>query len=1288
MISRFNKQLKKLLLFSQVNSLIQISKNRPLEMQDTIELPLVVDPKIVHLNEDEVIWAGTNFQLIRSLLWSSRKFLGITFSLLLASELISLSSPFLIHELFVNLQKTLPNGYNAKQISYNCGLATLIGLVGYLCGFTMQHYFHLNLQLMQNIQSYLNRLIFSKSLNLSRKSRESINNGDVVNYMSTDTDASADLCFIVLEALTSSILVVLSIGSLFYFIGWATMGAILVLILLLPLTRRLALSLSTCDKAIMHYRDERISLMGQILGAIRIIKYFAWEKSIENEITDVRNLELKSRQQLFKVHALSGMIYASVSSVALLSSLVLFSYFGGQIDLALILTLVTIFALLEEPFGNFTNLMARFANALVGIERISGFLKLSENVILREECVQPSIEINHLSFSYEKEKEPSQFTLNDLNLRIEGGSSVAIVGPVGAGKSTLLQILLREIKPSSGTLRYLDLKATTIPAQTVYVPQDSYVINASLLENLKFGAEAITGSQIEQALHYSCLQEDLCNFPKGLQTELGERGINLSGGQKQRLALARAFLQRPELILLDDPLSAVDPSTEVQLCERLIFGEWKDKTRVVVTHRLEHLDQFDQVIFMDDGKIVSSGRFSDLVKVSTRFANFVEGTLQSNSLMSSGHISRTTAQTSSQTSSKFDPIEVAQAHNPIHSLELVQTVNRSEPSEDPIPNQNLGCHRITVDEDRERGQVKRELYFSFLKMLGKTTAGGLKASDRRTNWIICGLFSCAIVAKASLLGQKAWLTYGAKSNSTILFLLSYAGISCLGLLINYANMRLWLYRGLQGAKLAHQKMIHGLLGANIRFFDSTPVGRILQRFSRDLESVDEHLIFTHLTAVECFVQMTLSLILIVLALPLILLCLLPLLGFYYQTQRYYRAAAREAKRFDSVARSPRYAHFKETLQGLVVIRAFNKQTWFTSMFYEKLSLSHKMFYNNCMINRWFSIRVPLIGGMIALMTAVGISLSVSFGILSIEIAGLTLVYAMSFWRYLNWAIRIFSEIEARLTSVERLSFISNLPPEEAVISPDWVPAKILNGTVEFRDVWARYAPHLPFVLRGISFKIKSGERVGIIGRTGSGKSTIFQALYRFIELDRGEILLGNLRINQMSRYELRKKLAIIPQDPILFKGSLRANLDRYHEFTDSEILRALERAALGDKIRSSSLGIWQTVAENGQNFSQGQRQLICLARAILQKAVVVVLDEATASVDIVTDAIIQKVIRDHLKGVTLLIIAHRLETIADADQIIRIQEGEIVSIQKISENQYQQFNSSSFGKVPSKENFK
>lgn len=1214
--------LLKRLLFTEVSPLVKLAKVKNIEEADLMELPQDLDPRNISVNQKEIRWT-TPRDLLLSLVYSLRKYTGSAYLWYLGSSIFALISPVLVNQ-FVKL---ISDGVTQETLPVTLLYGILLGMFGFLSGLFMQHYFYNGLKAYQVTTSILNERIFAHSLRLSHQARQHNQVGDIVNHMSSDSDNVADFPMVLGDFIMSIFLIIGVVLMLFYYIGLSALAALLVLFTLAPLTMYVAKKFTHLDEEMMLHRDRRVTLMTQAMNAIRVVKYFAWEKSVSSEVHEVREKELSSRRRLAKAEVVSSLGYLGVSTLVLFVALAVHAWRGEELNAAVIFTCIALFSLLEGPFGDLSRLISRSTNALVGARRILSYLAQEEvavNTLESSEASSVGIKIESLDLRH-----PGQAhdILSNVNLEIKAGESLALVGPVGSGKTSLLMTLLGEVKPQAGTCAFIPIEA--VKPRLAFVPQEAYIVNTSLLENLKFGEE-VTNEEVRRALHNSCLSRDLKEWSSGLRTEIGEKGVNLSGGQKQRVALARAFLRKPQVVLLDDPLSAVDAETERLLCERLIFGAWQGTTRIVATHRLEYLASFDQVAFVNEGKIQGVGTFAELLENCPDFQLFYN---EHGKSQGEGE--------KSQDSTAVGAIEI--------ELE-----------------ESKGAHRVTEDEDREVGAVKSTVYWDYISSLG--------GDGRYTKPLILVLLLLSAILTAVLpLAQKAWLSYYSENNGKWLALTAVGIYGLIGLTVlvgSLMNHLFWLSRGIKAGKNMHDKMLKSVLEAPIRFFDSTPVGRIIQRFSRDVESVDVYLQWSFDSAVHCALQVIVSIVLILGLMPLMIFVIGPVMSLYYVVQRDYRRPAREVKRFDSVARSPRYAHFKESLQGLIVIRGFNKTEWFMDNFYQKLSHSHKMFHAHILVNRWFSTRVPLIGGMISTATAIGVTLSAYHGVMEAGTAGLVTLYSLSFWGYLNWGVRVFADIESRMTSIERLKYFSNLPAEISVVREAAIPLRETwpeKGGIRVEALKVRYASHLPLVLKGISFEVEPGSRVGIIGRTGSGKSTFFQTLFRFIEAEEGSISIDGIDIASVPLEKLRRSLAIIPQDPTLFMGTIRSNLDRYNEYSDEEVIESLKHASMWEYVKALPEILGSQVTEGGQNLSQGQRQLLCLARALLTKARVIVMDEATASVDVQTDALLQKVIRTSFKGVTMLIIAHRLGTISDCDQIIEISSGEVKSIRRPEE---------------------
>lgn len=1212
-------------MFSDVKSLVLLARKKVLQAEDMPPLPRFLDPRAL---PDFPLDTTNARSLVRTLFRGIKHLVVPALVLNILYVASNLVKPILVNG-FVSRVGHLHEG---QGLNVTLAYALFIGALSFLGSLCLQHYFLRSLYSVQVVTSTINRIVYKHSLMLTQKARSNTELGDVVNHMSSDSDSISELPMAIGDIQATALAIIGSMALLFYYLGLTAFLSVGLLFLMAPLSRVVARSFSVLDEELMRHRDRRVTLMSQILNGIRVVKYFAWEKSVDKEVSEVRLKELHSRKRLARAEAVATLSYVAISTLVLFATLALHVYRGFPLTPELAFTCVAIFTILEDPFGHLSELISKIAAALVASDRICRFLGQERlpHTLEKSERALPGIELSNITVQFEGSGAPA---LGNVSFRILPGESVAIVGPVGSGKSTLLHALLRETQLKEGSLSYLDLHRKLVVPHIAYVPQEAFIVNGSLKENILFGNDE-NDDILRTALRASCLEDDLPQLPAGLLTEIGEKGVNLSGGQKQRVSLARSVMHQPTLALLDDPLSAVDARTEEQLIERLVFGEWKGITRVVVTHRLAFLARFDKVIFLVNGAVAEAGTLDEISQRSPEFRAFFA--------------------------------DSARAEHGTSLLgkekEAAKTVEAKAPSAEV---------RLTEDEDRAIGAVKGGVYVDYLKALGGKTFA-------RRLWVIPLLLASSVAASALPLVQKSWLALSsnvqngqvpnnggwihsiAQNAHWAIWLYGLLGLATLaGVLV---NRLFWLERGIAAGRDMHDSMLRSVLKAPLRFFDSTPMGRILQRFSRDVESVDIQLQWSFETTVKCLVNIGTALFLILGVLPLMVVVILPVLGFYYLLQRDYRIPAREAKRLDSISRSPRFAHFKETLQGLVVIRSFGKTESFLDAFYAKLEMGQRMFYGHYMLNRWFSSRIPLLGAIVSSATAVGIVFYAHQGKISPGVAGLVIVYAISLWESLNWAVRIFAEVEARMTSVERLKYYASLEAEREVFLPPEAPVEAswpAKGEVVFDRVQVRYAHYLPPVLKGISFQIPAGSRVGIIGRTGSGKSTLLQALYRCMEAESGEIRIDGVNIASVPLPKLRRSLAIIPQDPTLFLGTLRSNLDRYNEYSDEAVREALRKARLLGVVEQLPGGLNAPVKENGANFSQGQRQLLCLARALLAKARIIVMDEATASVDVQTDGMVQEVVRESCQGVTMLIIAHRLGTVADCDLILEVKEGKL-----------------------------
>jgi len=1241
MLHRIQAWLKTI-LFLQATPIIRLAEQRQLEMEDMPPLPDMSNPAKIP-PEFLSFPAGTGWQLLFKLMHIVRREMGKSLGLGLAYAICVLATPILVFQLVSFVSQAA-----LGKVSMTTGLVSglLLCLCGALTGILQHHSFHICLKMLQRITSGLNMRLYHQSLRLTRRARQSRPTGDIINMMGTDSDIIGFALFSIVELITRGFIILVAGFLLIHLLGWAGLAGLVILILTIPLTRKVIQRFVTLDDQLMHHRDRRVSLVSQMLSGIRIVKYFAWETQMGKEVQAIRSEELLARRRLFHNSATSLFVYSTGSLLVGLVSFFTALALGQSLSAATIFSCLTLFGLLDSMVGSLTDLIANVAAARVSANRIASYLNeptLPEPI--PQSRSQGPVGVEWIGASYQHDDGPRP-ALKQLNLTIHAGESVAVVGPVGAGKSTLLLGLLGEVPRIEGQMRWLDLAQDHAP-RMAYVPQEAFIVNGSVKDNILLGQTGDDESYLQKVIQACCLDIDLRRLAGGIDAEIGEQGINLSGGQKQRVNLARAAMLQPGLVLLDDPLSAVDFDTEDKLIDRLLFGLWRNTTRLVVTHRLHHLHLFDKVVFIQQGEIVDAAPLAELLKRCESFRSFYN---------------------------KVDRESIEEAQ---------QSEHKKSPPASAVGEPNAGFVKLTDEEDRATGSVNTSVYRDY----GRALLGPRGLS----RWsVIMQLTAASLLTVGLPLLQNGWLAYWANHQQRLASadaffwgalpdswfdpygaIRVWAVLGAMALVAAVIHQLLWLHRALLAGAQLHNMAFAAVLKAPLRFFDRTPIGRILNRFSRDVDSVEREVAQNlERTLVPIFHALA-ALILLALMIPWLILAIAPALYGYYVFQKKYRFASRDAQRLMSIARSPRFAFFKESLQNTTVIRAHQQMQAFTDRYLGILTQFQSSFYGVILFNRWFSSRVPLLGGLISFGLVTTIVIAARYGQISPGVTGLALVYALRLWEHLNSAIRSFTMVESNLIGVERLQHFQSLEAEVDILQTPPLPTSEVwptQGEIRFEQVSVRYAEGLPLVLNSCELLVPAGQKVGIIGRTGAGKSTLFQTLFRFIDPSQGRVLIDAVDTRTIPLERLRSSLAIIPQDPILFLGSLRSNLDRFQQFDDAKITDALRRAHLGSWVNSLEGGLMAEVKENGANFSQGQRQLLCLARALLLETRIIVMDEATASVDVATDALIQQTIAEECRDKTVLIIAHRLETLGLCDQVIEMEDGFVKNIhQKIGQ---------------------
>ncbi|CAC5365085.1 ABCC1 [Mytilus coruscus] len=828
----------------------------------------------------------------------------------------------------------------------------------------------------------------------------------------------------------------------------------------------------------------------------------------------------------------------------------------------------------------------------VSLKRVGNFLcseDLDPSSVQHVFDTEHAIKIQRGTFTWDKEN--PQSTLRDINLTIPDGQLVAVVGHVGAGKSSLFSATLGEMLKIDGSV--------ALKGSVAYVPQEAWIQNATLMDNILFG-KTFMQKKYKRVLEACALTSDLDLLPGRDLTEIGEKGINLSGGQKQRVSLARAVYSNSDVYLMDDPLSAVDAHVGKHIFEKVIGnkGLLKNKTRLLATHGIHWLPMVDHIIVMTNGRISEVGNYDDLINHDGPFAHFLKQYfIEQNE----------------------ETIDDPETFKCFRNIEMKKKEYLAE-----TPALLLQT-RLTHDEQAETGGVKWPVYKAYTKALG------IGASI-----IVMFVFS---MYHAASVYANFWLTFWTndqyltnQNNSgtekfigqTNYYLLGYGvlGIIQAAFVLIYAT--LVSVKMVQAAGKIHQHMLDKIMRAPMEFFDTTPLGRIINRFSSDVEMMDTALPLTFRITLNSLYLAVTTVIVICINTPIILSTVIPLMICYGVIMRFYLPTSRQLKRLESIHRSPVFNHFSETIAGAIVIRAYKASERFMNEALKRLDKNMVYYYAFFNSARWLGIRLELLGNIFVIATA----LFSVYSDLDGSLVGLSVVYAIQATYILNLLVINMSDLQSNIVCVERIKEYTEIDSEanwrSAKKPPDNWPQK---GEIVFTDFRMRYRTGTELVLQGINLNIHHGEKIGIVGRTGAGKSSLALALFRLVEAASGDITIDGVNIKNVGLHDLREKVTILPQDPVLFSGSLRLNLDPFCCYGDDQLWTALEHAHLRESVNNLPGKLDFQCGEGGQNLSVGQRH---------------------------------KQSSENSRNVPVLAIAHRLKTVLDYDRIVVMDKGKIV----------------------------
>ncbi|XP_013866191.1 ATP-binding cassette sub-family C member 4 [Austrofundulus limnaeus] len=1228
------------IFFWWLNPLFRIGSKRRLEEEDMYEV--LTEDRSENLGQDlqrfwdqEVQKASKEMrtpQLSRVIIrcyWKSYGVLGIfTF----IEEAIKVVQPVILGQVIRFFENYDPDDTTAfyETLGYAAGMS--------LCTFGLAVLHHLYFYHVQRagmkIRVAMCHMIYKKALCLSSSAMGKTTTGQIVNLLSNDVNRFDEVTIFLHFLWVGPLQAAAVVGLLWEEIGPSCLAGMGVLLILMPTQTMFGRLFSKFRSKTAILTDSRIRIMNEVVSGIRIIKMYAWEKPFAALVSEVRRKEISKIMKSSYLRGLNMASFFCASKIILFVTFTLYVLLGNRISASRVFVTVSLYTAVRLTVTLFfPAAIEKLFESRVSVRRIQEFLLLDEitkncSALPQEDKKDPGVEIQDITCYWDKSLDAP--TLKDISFSLNSSQLLAVIGPVGAGKSSLLSSILGELPSEKGVVK--------VSGQLTYAAQQPWVFPGTVRSNILFGKE-LDPQKYEKALKACALKRDLELLPDGDLTLIGDRGATLSGGQKARVNLARAVYQDADIYLLDDPLSAVDAEVGRHLFEQCICGLLKKKPRVLVTHQLQYLKAADQIVVLKEGHMVAKGTYADLQRSGVDFTSLLKEDDEQQQPQDVPTRNRTLSQNStlSQTSS-------------VHSVK----------DGDHLPTETV---QMVPEESRAQGTIGPRLYIKYLR-----------AGASVVTLLVVILVN--LLAQLSYIMQDWWLAYWADKQEELLvqngtsvtghntteldlrfYLGVYGGLTVATILFGFIRNILLFNVLVRCAQSLHNRMFSSILRTPIRFFDVNPIGRVLNRFSKDIGQLDSSLPWTFTDFIQVFLQILGVIAVASSVIPWILIPVVPLLGVFLYLRRYFLQTSRDVKRLESTTRSPVFSHLSSSLQGLWTIRAFGAEERFQKTFDAHQNLHSEAWFLFLVTSRWFAVRLDGICSIFVTVTVFGCLLLKDQ--LDAGSVGLALTYAVTLMGMFQWGVRQSAEVENMMTSVERVVDYTELQSEapwemQQRPPPDW-PNK---GLVTFDRVSFSYSDDSPLVLQSLEATFKPKQKVGIVGRTGAGKSSLVSALFRLAE-PQGKIYIDGVVTSEIGLHDLRQKMSIIPQDPVLFTGSMRKNLDPFSQHTDEELWNALREVQLKSVVEELPGKLETVLAESGSNFSVGQRQLVCLARAILRKNRILIIDEATANVDPRTDELIQKTIRDKFRECTVLTIAHRLNTIIDSDRILVLDAGRI-----------------------------
>ncbi|KAL4753658.1 hypothetical protein BDW72DRAFT_21058 [Aspergillus terricola var. indicus] len=1180
---------------------------------------------------------------------------------------------------------------------------------------------------------------------IKEDAESSANIGTIINLMAIDSfkvsEVGAYLHFLWASV---PVQIVIAVTLLYRLLGFSSFAGIIIMVLMLPINLIIAKRFSKLQNQILKGTDARIHSTNEILQNIRIIKYFAWEERFQDIVNEKRRAELRALRFRYILWSTAATVWYGTPILITFASFFLYTVVEKKrLTPSIAFPALSMFSLLRIPLDQLADMVAHVQESKVSLDRVDKYLNEDEtekySQLADEDTSEPRIALENATLSWgtgtknENGDKDETFRLINVDVEFLIGKLNIIAGQTGSGKTSLLMALLGEMKLLEGSVHLPGGTANRaeLPVDTrtgliesvAYCAQEAWLVNDTIKENIIF-ASPFDERRYNAVIKACALERDLQILDAGDETLVGEKGIGLSGGQKQRISLARAIYSRARHLLLDDCLSAVDSHTAKHIFREALSGPLMlNRTCILVTHNIALTAPYaDFIVALENGKVSFQGRPDEAGASKALGEELAKSRPGSRSSSTPPRSRRPSNSANDDNESHANGVANGTANGTANGIvngtpgkALQKTATAKKLTETkavgsikwPIIKMYLFSMgpwyywivAVLVFTLQQLGSVSTNIWIR--QWANSYSTDNVDINSEGTYAAMAHFkfpsFNVLSVPRTSgLAPQIGTQTVDSDNNVNVTYYLGiYALLGVLYIAISATREGVLFWGSLHASNSIHKRLLKTVMHAKFKFFDSTPLGQLMNRFSKDVEAIDQEVAPVAIGMLHSLASVIMIVILISIITPGFLIAAVFITMVYFALGAVYLNASRDMKRLESVQRSPLYQQFGETLNGIVTIRAYGDGPRFLVDNHRRINNYNRPHIYLWAANRWLAFRVDITGALVSFLTATFILSNI--GRIDAGAAGLSLTYAVTFTENVLWLVRLYSEVQQSMNSVERvkeyLEVEQEAPPVIADSRPpsDW-PSK---GSVQFSNYSTRYRLDLDPVLRNVSFTVQSGEKVGIVGRTGAGKSSLALALFRGLEAETGRITIDGVDIGTIGLKDLREAITIVPQDPTLFTGTIRSNLDPFGHFTDEQIFTAIRRVHLigsgtsgtatpvtastltateqgsaspseGNAISSTILdnknvfhNLESPVSESGSNLSQGQRQLLCLARALLKNPKVLMMDEATASIDYITDAKIQETLRE-LRDNTIITIAHRLQTIIDYDKVLVLDHGRVV----------------------------